>query len=226
MADILKTIWISVITNGALLALFVYVFKQLFENSLKRRTELSLRELELANRKNYYQFSKLYDEQASVIKDVYTDLAYMFGQVKDLVYSYSRIESEPQIYKQYLPTYGSEDIWCEYKKKFLEERKNDTKAEVLYKFVKESSDRFKIKKIYFQKTIVDEIEKLYHLITFIAFQYKNISYRASDDLKAPLAKEVYDVWTTAVAIVYKLFPVLEELFRNHLGIDKEETKGE
>jgi len=76
MVEVLKTISIAVITNGAVLGLFIWVFKKLFESSLNKRTELFKREIELINQKNFYQFSKLYDEQAQTVKNVYAELVH------------------------------------------------------------------------------------------------------------------------------------------------------
>ena len=70
MNDVLITIAISIITNGTLLGLFIWVFKRLFDNALTKRVEMFKKELELINKKNFYQYSKFYDEQAQAIKDV------------------------------------------------------------------------------------------------------------------------------------------------------------
>ena len=64
--DLLSTIVVAVVTNGSVLALFLWVFKVSFKKALDRRIKLSEKELELQHKKNFHQFSKLYDEQASV----------------------------------------------------------------------------------------------------------------------------------------------------------------
>jgi hypothetical protein len=95
MNDVLITIAISIITNGTLLGLFIWVFKRLFDNALTKRAEMFKKELELINKKNFYQFSKLYDEQAQVINEVYADLVDMLDKVQYLVYRYKLLEEHP-----------------------------------------------------------------------------------------------------------------------------------
>ena len=132
MDEVLKTITISVITNGAVLGLFIWVFKRLFESSLSRRTELFRREIELINQKSFYQYSKLYDEQAQTVKGVYAELVHMTDQVGYLVFHYNLLEDHPELFEQYkVPKDGNQQKWDRYLIATLSEKKEDVKAKKL-----------------------------------------------------------------------------------------------
>ena len=71
MTELLTTIVVAVVTNGTVLALFIWVFKVAFEKALDRRVKLYEREIELQHKKTFHQFSKIYDEQAAALRDIY-----------------------------------------------------------------------------------------------------------------------------------------------------------
>lgn len=221
MSDILKTIGISIITNGAVLALFIWVFKKLFDASLKERTELFIRQIELANKKDYHQFSKLYDEQAQVIKGTYTGLVHMMDQVAYLGYRYNLLETHPELFEQYkVPKDGDAIKWQSYLKATLSEKMEDIKAKELTKYALKVLNEFKSNKIYFSRNVANEIERLMNLIVFIASEFQNVTYRDEHDFKPVIADEVIKAWIRSVQATNELFPALEKLFRDHLGINE------
>ena len=226
MIDILRTISISVITNGAVLALFVWVFKKLFETSLKKHSELYLKEIELANKKNYYKFSKLHDEQAEAINNVYGELVYMSDQVAYLAYHYNLLETHPEFFNQYLlPKNGDPLKWKQYFEAILSQQAEDIKAKELTSYVSTALNKFKKKRIYFSRDVAGEIERLMNLILFIGSEFQNVTYRDERDFKPVVANEVIATWVNAVEASNKLFPILEKSFRGHLGLEEEKSKG-
>jgi len=222
MKEVLRTILISTITNGTVLALFVWVFKQLFDASLKRRTELFIKEIELINKKHYYQFSKLYDEQAQVIKEVYAELVHMSDQVAYLGYHYNLIETHPELFEQYrTPKDGDPIKWEKYLRATITEKIEEIKAKELANYASNVLSKFKKKRIYFSEDIAEKIERLITLILFIASEFQNVIYRDSDDFKPVIADEVIKLWTSSIQVTNELFPVLEKLFREHLTVGQD-----
>ncbi len=225
MVEVLKTISISVITNSAVLGLFVWVFKKLFESSLNKRTELFKREIELINQKNFYQFSKLYDEQAQTVKNVYAELVHMSDQVGYLVFHYNLLENHPELFEQYrIPKDGNSVKWDRYLKATLSEKKEDVKAQELFGQISRALSEFRKSRIYFSKEIADEIERLMNLVLFIASEFKNVTYRDPEKFEPVVAEEVIETWSNAVQVIQELFPVLEESFRKHIGMVESHNK--
>lgn len=75
MTELLITIVVAVVSNGAVLALFIWVFKVAFEKALDKRAKLYELELDLQHKKTFHQFSKIYDEQAAALRDIYAQLS-------------------------------------------------------------------------------------------------------------------------------------------------------
>jgi hypothetical protein len=222
MGDLITTICVAIITNGAVLGLFVWVFKKLFETALSKRTEAFKSEIELINKKNYYQFSKLYDEQAQNVKEVYSDLVYMLDQTGYLVYHYNLLEEHPEFFEQYMRPKDSNPIkWDRYLKTSLSEKQEDVKAQEIKEHASKSLAEFRRKRIFFHKNVADEIERYINLILFVSSQFKNVTYRDPEDFQPVVADEVIKTWVKAVDASHQLFPILEETFRSHLGISDE-----
>jgi len=220
MEEIAKTIVIAIVTNGAVLGLFVWVFKKLFEASLAQRTKAFQAEIELLNKKNFYQYSKLYDEQAKNISLVYADLVNMSDQASYLAYHYNLLEDHPELFEHYLiPKDGDPIKWDLYHKAVLTEKREDTNAKELSEHASLSLREFRRKRIYFKNEVADEIERYINLILFVASHFTSVTYRDPHDFKPVVAGEVIDTWIKAVNVSNRLFPVLEETFRVHLGIN-------
>jgi hypothetical protein len=219
MNDVLITIAISIITNGTLLGLFIWVFKRLFDNALTKRAEMLKKELELINKKNFYQYSKFYDEQAQAIKDVYADLVDMVGQVDYIAYRVKLIEEHPDLFEHYLmPKNGDPLKWERYYESCTPTNE-EVKSKELSKIASEAIKEFRKKRIYFAKHTADEIDRLIFSIWFIADNFKNVSFRDPYNFKPVVNQELIEIWHNAVILVVKLFPELEESFRKHIGIN-------
>lgn len=225
MADLLTTIGVAIVTNGAVLGLFVFVFKKLFEASLNKRTEVFKSEIELINKKNYYQFSKLFDEQAQNVKQVYSDLVYMSYQTGYLLFHYNLLEEHPELFEQYIRPKDSDPIkWRNYYKVALSEKQEDIKAQELKEFASKALDNFRRKRIFFHKNIANEIERYIDLILFISSQFKNVTYRDPEDFQPVVNEEVIKTWIKAVNASHQIFPVLEGTFRSYLGISNDSVE--
>jgi hypothetical protein len=221
MNDVLITIAISIITNGTLLGLFIWVFKRLFDSALTKRAEIFKQEIELINKKNFYQFSKLYDEQANVIKEVYAELVDLLSKANYLVYQYNLIEKHPELYEHYLiPKDGDPIKWEWYYKSLLKRHKEGIKAQEISEQTSKDQGEFRKKRIYFQNDIADEIERLFYLIFLISHFFEDVSYRDPYKFEPMVAKEVIETWGKAAKMAGELFPLLEESFRKHIGINK------
>lgn len=220
MEDIAKIIGITVITNGAVLGLSIWVFKKLFETYLTHRTKAFQAEIELLNKKNFHQYSKLYDEQAQNISLVYADLVTMSDQASYLAYRYNLLEKHPELFEHYLiPKDGNSIKWDQYFKAVLTEKREDVKAKELLEHASLSLREFHKKRIYFKKEVADEIERYINLVLYVASEFTNVTYRDPQDFKPVITSEIIDTWIKAVNVSSSLFPVLEETFRVHLGIN-------
>ena len=220
MNDIWKAISISVITNGSLLGLFIWVFERLFDSYLSKRTESFKQEIELISKKNFYQFSKTYDDQAQVIKEVYADLVDMVGDVGSLVNYYNRQEKYPELFQHFLIPQDSDPIKWDWYLDSLKERNEDIKAKELAKRASTVGRTFIKNKIYFSKHIAEEIDRLIWLLWYIADTFKDVTFRDPYNFEQVIAQEVIETWQKAVIVINELFPELEESFRKHLGVDK------
>lgn len=220
MSDVFTAIIISVFTNGGVLALFIWVFKILFEKSLEKKTKIIEKEIDLLNKKNLYQFSKIYDEQAQVIKDTYSELVTMMEQVTYLTYYSNLLEGHPELFDHLrIPEDGNPIKWKRYLDASLSERKEDLKAKELKEITVSALNNFKKRRIYFSKIIADEIERLMSLILFIASEFTNVTYRDPKYFEPMIAEEVISHWKKSIQVSNQLFPILEYEFRKHLGIE-------
>lgn len=221
MNDILITIAISIVTNGTLLGLFIWVFKRLFDSALTKRAELFKQELELIHKKDFYQYSKLYDEQAQVIKEVYAGLVDMLDKINYLVYRYYLLEKHPELFEHYLrPKDGDPIKWDMYLKATLRKKREDIKANEISEQASKDFGELRKKRIYFSKNTADEIERLINLILFISDSFPSVSYRDPDKFEPVVAEELIETWRNAVIVSQGLFPVLEESFRKHIGVNE------
>jgi len=51
-----------------------------------------------------------------------------------------------------------------------------------------------------------------------ADNFKNVTFRGPYNFEPLVAKEVIETWRKAVIVINELFPVLEQSFRNHIGV--------
>lgn len=217
MIDLLKTIAISTLANGGVLALFLWVFKTSFEKSLDIHFKLRERELELRHKKDFHRFSKIFDEQASTIRDVYSELVLLNEHANHLAFHYRLVELHPQMLERYrVPSTGDAAAWERFHTATLGERKENLQADTLYKEALRTLMDFRRKRIYLPEASAREIEALLYLFLFVGSEFQNVSYRDPQDLKPVVAQEMIDAWENAVKASQRLFPLLESLFRAHL----------
>jgi hypothetical protein len=219
MDDIWKTISISIITNGTLLGLFIWVFKRLFDSALNKRGELYKQEIDLINKKNFYQFSKIYDEQAQIIKGVYTDLVYMFDYINYMANHLNLLEKHPELFIKYQIPKDTDPVKMEqYLRSTLIGREEDVKSKDILNRTLKSINDFKNNRIYFSIDVAGKIEGLLNLILFIASRFKDVSYRDPSNFEPIVAEELIESWHKSIILSRQLFPALEEAFRKHVGV--------
>ena len=217
--ELLETIGIAVVTNGSVLALFIWVFKIAFEKSLDKRAKLYERELELQHKKSFHQFSKVYDEQAATLADVYAQLTGLNDQAAYLAYHYQLFEQHPELLERYrTPETGGAAEWDRYLKSALSIKPEDVRAEELVKAASEALiRRFRTRRIYLPGRTANNVERLMQLFLFVGSEFPNVSYRDPRTLKQVIAPEVIEAWKQALSASQALFPELEDQFRQHLG---------
>ena len=217
-SELLQTIIVAVVTNGSVLALFVWVFKIAFEKALDKRAKLYERELELQHKKSFHQFSKVYDEQAATLSDVYAQLVALDGQAAHLAYHYRLFEQNPELLEQYrVPTTGYPMAWERYFKHVLSAKPEDARAEELVTAASDSLRRFRQRRIYLSRATANDVERLMSLFLFIGSEFRNVSYRDPHTLEQVIAPHVIELWKQALSVRQALLPQLEEQFRQHLG---------
>lgn len=215
--DLLQTILIAVLTNGAVLAMFLWVFKVAFEKALDRSVKLSEKELELQHKKNFHRFSKLYDEQATVLRTTYAALIRLNEEASFLAYHYHFFEEHLELLEQYrLPKTGGSAVWDQFLKNALAIAPEDRRAEALTKEASQALRDFRPNRIYLEPAMADEVERLMNLFLYVGSEFGNVNYRDPDTMEQIIAPEVIETWKQASAASRALFPQLEESFRHHL----------
>ncbi len=218
MTDLLATIVVAVVTNGTVLALFLWVFKVVFEKVLDKRAKLYERELELQHKKAFHQFSKVFDEQAEALRDIYSQLVGLNDQAAYLAFHYRFYEQHPELLERYrIPHAGDSHAWERYLKATLSEKPEERKADELSNAASRALSEFRPRRIYLPAATANEVERLISLFLFVGSEFRNVSYRDPHDLQQIVAPEVIDTWKQALAVSQALFPQLEEQFRRHLG---------
>ena len=216
--DILQTIAVAVITNGSLLALFIWVFKASFEKALDKRAKLYEKEIELSHKKTFHQFSKVYDEQAATLRDIYGQLVNLNDKAAYLAYHYHLYEQHPELLEAYkLPETGGVAEWDRYLKSTLAQKPEEAKADQLSKAAFAARKAFRPRRIYLPPATANEVERLMDLFQFVGAQFHNVNYRDPKTMEQLIAPEVIETWKNVVAASQVLFPQLENQFREHLG---------
>lgn len=216
--ELLQTIIVAVLTNGSVLALFLWVFKVVFEKALDKRAKLFELELELQHKKAFHQFSKVYDEQAAALRDIYAELVGLEAQAAYLAYHYRLYEQNPELLERYrTPETGGAAEWDRYLKNTLSEKPEEVKAEGLAKAASRALQEFRPRRIYLPSQTANEVERLMNLFLLIGSEFHNVNYRDPRTLKQVVASEVIDLWKRSVSASQALFPQLEEQFRRHLS---------
>lgn len=218
MNDLLTTIGIATVTNASVLALFIWVFKAVFEKALDNRTKLYERELELRHKKSFHQFSKVFDEQATTLREVYSQLVSLNDQAAHLAFHHNLYEQNPALLELYrIPEAGNPKAWERFLAESLSEKPENLQAENLSKEASRVLGEFRKKRIYLPVATANEVERLMSLFLFIGSQFRSVNYRDPHDLQPVVAPEVIEVWKRALTASQSLFPQLEEQFRAHLG---------
>lgn len=217
--ELLQTIAVAVITNGSVLALFVWVFKSVFEKALDKRAKLFERELELQHKKTFHQFSKVYDEQANALRDVYAQLVQLNDLAAHLAFHYNFYEKHPQLLERYrTPETGGAAEWDRFLKNSLTEKPENVRAESLSAAASNALTSFRPRRIYLPAATANEVERLMNLFLFVGSEFRNVNYRDPDTLEHVIAPQVIDAWKRSLAASQSLFPLLEDQFRLHLGL--------
>lgn len=214
MTDLLTTIVVAVISNGAVLALFIWVFKVAFEKTLDKHVKIYERELELQHKKTFHQFSKIYDEQAEALRDIYTVLSSLYSQAAHLGFHYSFYNEHPELLEKYrVPRTGAAAAWDRYYKATLSEKPEEIRASALAEAASSALSEFRPKRIYLSAATADEIERLLNLLLYIGSSFSNINSRDPHTLQPVVAQEVVDTWARVLAACQTLFQQLEDQFR-------------
>jgi len=216
--DLLQTVAIAVFTNGSVLALFIWVFKVAFEKALDTRAKLYEREIELQHKKTFHQFSKIYDEQATTLRDVYSQLVELNDHAAYLAFHSQFYEQHPELLESLrVPEAGGAKEWERYLKNTLATKPEELKAEELTKAASAALKAFRPRRIYLPLSTASEVERLMNLFLLVGSQFRNVNYRDPDTLQQIVAPEVIDTWKRVLSASQELFPKLEEQFREHLG---------
>jgi hypothetical protein len=218
MTDLLTTMVVTAVSNGGLLALFIWVFKSSFEKALDKSVKLYERELDLRHKKDFHQFSKTYDLQAETLRDIYKVIANLYDRASQLGFIYDLYEQFPDLLEKYrVPKTGDSAAWERYLKASLSEKEEDIQAGALAKAASSALSEFRPNRIYLTVTTADEIECLLNLFQYVGASFQSINYRDPEDLQTVVAPEVVDSWKKAILACQQLFPKIEGQFREHLG---------
>lgn len=218
--EVLQTITIAVLTNGAVLALFIWVFKAAFEKALDKRATLYEKELELQHKKSFHRFSKVFDEQAATLRDIYAQLVELNDRAAELAFHYQLYEEHPELLEQYrIPETGGAAEWDRYLKNTLSEKPENVRADEFAKAASLALKQFRPRRIYLSPATANEAERLMNLFLFVGSEFRNVNYRDPHTLEQVIAPEVIHAWKRALLASQALFPQLEKQFRQHLGHD-------
>ncbi len=218
-----KVIGIGLATNGTLLALFIIIFKKCFDAWLSKSTEIHLKKIELENNKNLYSYGKIFDEQAAIIKEIYSDITVIFGNIQHLLYHFNLLENNPELFDHLrIPKNGDGPKWDKYLKATLSESREEKIAKKTSELASTTTRKIQSNKIFFPKHIANELEVLSTLGFFIASQFKNVTYRDPETFETPIANEVIETWKQAIETSRTTLPILEDMFRKHLRIEETE----
>lgn len=216
-SELLQTIAVSVLTNGTVLALFIWVFKTAFDKVLDKRTKIYERELELQHKKSFHQFSKIYDEQAAAIREIYKQLVELNDVAASLAYHYNLYEQYPELLERYrLPQTGGSAEWNRYLTNILPDQPEELQAQELATAAARALKEFRPNRIYLPTETGDEVERLLKLFLFVGSRFKDVNFRDPKTLEQIIAPQVIDTWKGVLSASQLLFPQLENQFREHL----------
>ncbi len=222
MSELATTIVVSVVTNGTVLGLFIWVFKKLFETALQKRSEAYRAEIDLINKKNFHQYSRVFDLQAETIASVYANLSGIAQEVEYLAFTFHFQEKHPELFQiSALPEDGNPREWKRFFEVGLAEKERFAKAEELSDRAIKSLHQFRAKRIYFRESVANEIERYLVLAHQVGSGFANVAYRDPDENEPVVSEEVINIWKQAASTSNELFPELEGEFRKHLGIANE-----
>jgi len=217
-ADLLQTIMVAVVTNGGVLALFIFVFQKSFERALDHRAKVFEREMDLRHKQAFHQFSKTYDQQSEALSQTYEKLIELNDSVAYLVLHNSLFAIHPELANQYRkPDDGDPKAWERYLQQNLSARPEEAKANELAKAASDALKAFRKKRIYFPEETAHEVERLLGLFTYLGSQFQNVNLKNPESTVDVVAPEVFESWNKAVNACEHLVPKLEAMFRTHLG---------
>jgi len=220
-ADLFHTIIVAVITNGSVLALFVWVFQKSFERALDHRAKIFEKEMDLRHKQVFYQFSKTYDYQSEALSQTYEMLIELNDAVAYLIFHNSFFADNPEFTRKYpKPEDGDPAAWERYLQQNLSSRPEEVKAEEIVKFASEAQEAFRKRRIYFPEETAQEVERLLCLFTFLGSQFQNVNMKNPESTVDVIAPEVFESWNQAVRACEVLVPKLEAMFRKHLGLSQ------
>ncbi len=216
-----ETIGITVLTNGGLVALLIFVFKKSFEALLAKSVALYSKKIELENNKIIHSYGKIFDEQASVIKDIYSDLVSIHSDNQYLIYHFNLLENHPEFFEdKRIPANGDPIKWEKYLRATLTESREDRLAKDNCNKAKQTLLKIRVNRIFFPRHVADELDRFVQLALFISSQFENVSYRDPHNFEPVIANEVIETWKKVIEAANRLFPELEDLFRKHLRIEE------
>ena len=230
MTDLITTITSSVVFSGFLTSGLIFLTRnwisERLKNSIKHEYDLKLevykKETEYLQKKNYLRFSKLHEERANVIKDLYSTLVTSFDSVSYLVFHLNLLDNCPEFLDHLrIPKDNDRVKWERYLKNSISESKEESLAKDTSNELRGEFSRFRTNRIYFERDISEEIEKCLQLLIFIASHFSDVSYRDPETSKPTVNKLVIETWKQAITDTNSLFPILEDKFRDELGIKEE-----
>lgn len=236
--DIIKQAVVTIIgtsiVGSGILAVFIFAFKKMFEQSLSHlsqvqikrteselalKTQTALRELENLEKREYLKFSKLHEERAEAIKKAYEKLSSIHGKAAYLVYRYDFKEKNPELFEhEKQPKDGDPFKWEQYTKTVLTVTKEEALAKEATIEVNQFTSQFRLDRIYFDRHTASEIDRFTQLLHYVVSEFQNVSFRDPKTFEVVVAQKVVETWKKCANSVAGIFPGLEDRFREYLGV--------
>lgn len=214
MSPVIASVLTAVVSNGVALAVIAYLCRKMFEAALDRRAKLYERELDLLHRKQFHQFSRVYDEQATVIKETYASLVSLYQRVLYLAFKHNMYKEHPEFLDRYRkPEADSPFAWERYLRSLVEPSPEDEMAQELQDEASAALKDFQPRRIYFQPDLAAQIDIALQLILHVASSFKTVNYSHRE--RDVIAPEVITTWEQSIVACQHAFPLIEAAFRAH-----------
>jgi hypothetical protein len=217
MGEVLTTIAVTGAANATLIALLLFVGKTVFDKALETRVKLHEKELELQHKKAYLQFSRLHEEQAQILRELYEDLVVLGEKAALLALQYELDEAHPELVAPpRVPVDKDPLAWKRFLRDTLSMHEEHEEAKQLHSVAMDAIRRFRCKRIYLPPELADQVDRLLSLYIFIGSTFKDIRSRDAETLERLVSPEIVALWERSVKTTSGLLPDLEARFRDHL----------